>query len=184
MYELKLRKKLLSQQLSMVDDKFDRMARILDKKLTQKGLPTKQTRTLSKTKPKVRGGVPSPPRKSLMKPQPIESGSQFDMVRKRNVIRHQKALLERKVSFRAAWGWVGCVGWGWWERCGVRGAGGIGLRLETKSWACLGGGVGSWLRGVRAMSECDESDGGRSSSIQHWLTPPSPPSPFPSLAKK
>jgi hypothetical protein len=103
MFDLKLRKKLLSQQLSMVDDKFDRMARILDKKLTQKGLPTKQTSTLSKTKPKVRGGVPSPPRKSLMKPQPIESGSQFDMVRKRNVIRHQKALLERKVSCERWW---------------------------------------------------------------------------------
>ena len=33
MYELKLRKRLLSQQLSVIDDKVDRMSRILDKKV-------------------------------------------------------------------------------------------------------------------------------------------------------
>ena len=96
MYELKLRKKLLSQQLSLVDDKFDRMARMLDKKLTLRGLPTNETKQ-KHTKTKVRGSKVSPPRKSLMRPLTIEPGSKFDMVRKRNVIRHQKALLERKV---------------------------------------------------------------------------------------
>ena len=34
MYELKLRKRLLSQQLSVIDDKVDRMSRMLDKKVS------------------------------------------------------------------------------------------------------------------------------------------------------
>jgi len=50
MFELKLRKKLLAQQLSVLDDKVDRMSRILDKRITQKGVSVKVP--VQKVKPK------------------------------------------------------------------------------------------------------------------------------------
>ena len=101
MFELKLRKKLLAQQLSVLDDKVDRMSRILEakKKAKSTGVPS-----LS---------LPPVPKKSffdreievvkktLMVPQPIEPGSSFDMVRKRNLLRRHNALLSRQPAPKA-----------------------------------------------------------------------------------
>ncbi|GMH84776.1 hypothetical protein TrVE_jg5267 [Triparma verrucosa] len=97
MFELKLRKKLLSQQLSVVDDKFDRLSRILDKKITIKGGRSSQSKqtSLESAKRSFRN-TSEPEPKKLMVPQTTIPGSKIDLVRKRNVIRRHNELERRK----------------------------------------------------------------------------------------
>jgi hypothetical protein len=97
MFELKLRKKLLAQQLSVLDDKVDRMARILDKKITLKGLPSSAKNDVKEERKKTSYRQQDiTVYKKLMEPRPIEPGSDFDQVRKRNVLRHKQAMMNRK----------------------------------------------------------------------------------------
>jgi len=101
LFELKLRKKLLAQQLSVLDDKVDKMSRMLDKKLTMRGL------TVAKPQPKAERKKASYRQgervvyEKLKEPEPVVAGSEFDQVRKRNVIRHKQYLMSRKPPVKA-----------------------------------------------------------------------------------
>ncbi len=98
MYELKLRKKLLSQQLAVMDDKVDRMSRMLDKRRTMKGLSSTTDKPAAPVTKRTfsRGKEIEAPKLKLMDPQPIVPGSDFDQVRKRNVLRRKQAQMNRK----------------------------------------------------------------------------------------
>ncbi|GMH88434.1 hypothetical protein TL16_g11157 [Triparma laevis f. inornata] len=102
LFELKLRKKLLSQQLSVVDDKFDRLNRIMDKKLTIKGGRSfsKKSTPLETAKRSFRN-TSEPEPKKLMVPQTTIPGSKIDLVRKRNVIRRHNEMERRKPKPKA-----------------------------------------------------------------------------------
>ena len=108
LFELKLRKKLLAQQLNVVDDKVDRLMRITAKRQTLKNsnsnnennnknnpASSRNSKTNSRSNSSSRQ-QPFALTKQLMAPKVIEPFSTFDQVRKRNVLRHTKAVLERK----------------------------------------------------------------------------------------
>ena len=99
MFELKLRKKLLAQQLSVLDAKASKVSNFITTRKTNAGLPdpfkTVPTQQIPHRKKYIDRNKPDALPQPLLQPEPIQPGSNFDHVRKRNLLRHQKAIIER-----------------------------------------------------------------------------------------
>jgi len=72
------------------------MSRMLDKKLTMKGLKKEPAKKVETVRRSYRGGVEDAKPRKLMEPETIIPGSKIDLVRKRNVIRRHNEMEKRK----------------------------------------------------------------------------------------